>query len=104
MDVDNGPLLYSLARWVRMVQEGNVQDFFDPQTIQPADENEFIEPPIKWKNSKAKRILYKEIMKGNVPKEARDAMNRSTMALRDIYDMHPEEFHQYDYDKFSSRL
>jgi hypothetical protein len=63
----------------------------------------FIEPDVKWKESKAKRLLYKDIVEGKVPPDATDADGRSTMQLSDIYVMHPE-FAEYDYAKFSSRL
>jgi hypothetical protein len=63
----------------------------------------FIEPDVKWKESKAKRLLYKDIVEGKVPPDATDADGRSTMHLSEIYVMHPE-FAEYDYKKFSSRL
>jgi hypothetical protein len=63
----------------------------------------FIEPDVEWKKSKAKRLLYKDIVEGKVPPDATDADGRSTMQLSDIYVMHPE-FAEYDYAKFSSRL
>ena len=43
-------------------------------------------------------------MNGLVPKEAKDQQNKSTMRLRDICNMHPEEHHLHDCRKFSSRL
>jgi hypothetical protein len=58
---------------------------------------------VKWKKSKARRLLYKDIVEGEVPPDATDADGRSTMQLSDIYLMH-EEFAEYDYEKFSSRL
>ena len=57
-----------------------------------------------WKDSKAKRILHKDIMKGLVLKEAKDTQNRSTMKLQDVCNVHPEECHQHDCKKFSGRL
>jgi hypothetical protein len=63
----------------------------------------FKEPDVKWKESKAKRLLYKDIVDGEVPMEATGADGRSTMPLSDIYAMHPE-FAEYAYNKFSSRL
>jgi hypothetical protein len=68
-----------------------------------AAKEKFIEPDVKWKNSKAKRLLYKDIVEGEVPPDATDADGRSTMQLSVIYLMHPE-FAEYDYEKFSSRL
>jgi hypothetical protein len=60
-----------------------------------AAKEKFIEPDVKWKNSKAKRLLYKDIVEGEVPPDATDADGRSTMQLSDIYLMHPE-FAEYD--------
>jgi hypothetical protein len=69
-----------------------------------AKENEkFKEPKVKWKKSKARRLLCKHIVEGEVPPDATDADGRSTMQLSDIYLMHPE-FAEHDYEKFSSRL
>jgi hypothetical protein len=63
----------------------------------------FIEPKIKWKKSKARSLLYKDIVEGEVPPDATDADGQSTMQLKEIYVMHPE-FAEYDYEKFSRRL
>ena len=61
----------------------------------------FTEPKVKWKKSKARSLLYKYIVEGQVPPDATDANGRSTMQLRDVYLMHPE-FAEYDYEKFWS--
>ena len=61
------------------------------------------EPKIKWKKSRAKQLLYVAITEGRVPIEAKDGNNKSTMALKDIYSLHPE-FRKYKYSKFSSRV
>ena len=58
---------------------------------------------MKWKHSKAKALLYDDLVNGIVPIKARDANNRSTMKLKDIYDLRPE-YKLYHYSKFSSRL
>ena len=68
-----------------------------------ADSEEPKEPKITWKKSEAKRLLYKDIMDGDVPLEAKYNLGLSTMPLRDIYIMHPQ-YALYCYDKFSSRL
>jgi hypothetical protein len=39
-----------------------------------------------------------------VPLEAKDSSNKSTMPLKDIYNLHPTEFSKYHYSKFSSRV
>jgi hypothetical protein len=60
------------------------------------------EPKTKWKHSRAKALLQKDIMEGRVPLEAKNN-GRSTMSLRTIYDSRPE-LKEYRYSKFSSRL
>jgi hypothetical protein len=49
-------------------------------------------------------LLYNAIKEGIVPLEAKDSSNKSTMPLKDIYNLHPTEFSKYHYSKFSSRL
>ena len=100
---DDEPMMNALARWIKVVQEGNPQEFFEGN-IDPSNIDVFIEPEIPWKDSVSKRLLYKDIMNNLVPLYARDSENKSTMPLKDIYDMHPEEYHLYDYSKFSGRL
>jgi len=53
----------------------------------PAEKDE---PKIKWKKSKAKRLLYKDILDGRVPLEAKTVDGRSTMSLKSIYNLRPE--------------
>ena len=61
------------------------------------------EPKIKWQDSRAKALLYRDVLKGIVPIKATDEQNKSTGKLQDIYRMHPE-YAEYDYKKFSARL
>ena len=68
-----------------------------------ADSKEPKEPKISWKKSEAKRLLYKGIMDGDVPLEAKDNLGLQTIPLCDIYIMHPQ-YALYCYDKFPSRL
>jgi len=65
--------------------------------------NAFVEPKIKWKRSEAKALLTQDIRDGRVPPNAKDKNGKSTMQLRDIYNMRPQ-YKEYDYAKFSSRL
>jgi hypothetical protein len=58
---------------------------------------------VKWKKSKAKRLLHKDIVEGEVPPDATGADGRSAMLLNEIHLMHPEHA-EPDYEKFSSRL
>jgi hypothetical protein len=63
----------------------------------------FKEPKIKWGKSKARDLLYKDLVDGNIPRQAVDEHGRSTMRLEDIFQMHPE-YKLYDREKLSSRL
>lgn len=40
--------------------------------------------------SKAKSLLYKDLLTGVVPLEAKGEDGKSTMDLKEIYSMHPE--------------
>jgi hypothetical protein len=62
------------------------------------------EPKIKWKNSKARVILCKDLMDRHIPRDAKDSNGCFTVPLlKDIYKMH-EEYKLYDPKKFSSCL
>ena len=51
----------------------------------------FKEPKIKWKDSKARRTLYKELTDGNIPRDTKDSNGRFMVPLlKDIYNMHEE--------------
>ena len=66
-----------------------------------ANKKKFIEPKIKWKNSKAKRLLYDMMMDGTVP--LGEGEHERKMSTAEVYGLHPE-FKLYDYEKFYSRL
>jgi hypothetical protein len=60
----------------------------------------FEEPKIPWKDSDAKKLLYKEIMAGLVLYEAKYNDGQFTEpVLREIYVMQPE-YADYDVEKF----
>ena len=61
------------------------------------------EPKTKWGKSKARKLLYIDILEGRVPRKARDEHGKHTAKLREIYESR-EEFKQYHYSKFSRRL
>jgi hypothetical protein len=74
------------------------------QEIEPPRVGSFKEPKIKWKNSKARQNLYKELTGGNIPRDAKDSNGRFMVPLlKEIYNMH-EEYKLYDPKKLSSRL
>jgi hypothetical protein len=58
---------------------------------------------VKWKKSKAKQLLYEDIMANQVPSEATDENRKSTMQLKDLYSMHPE-YSQRQYPDFLCEL
>ena len=101
LDDESGVELTGTSRYVKVIYEGNAADLFDVKgedTVQVKGE-----PNIKWKHSKAKKLLYQDIIEGKVPLYARDDNGNTTMATKDIYALRPE-FAAYNYDKFPSRL
>jgi hypothetical protein len=56
------------------------------------------EPKIKWRYSRAKQLLYKDLVEGIIPLKP-----LPDMSLEEIYVMHAE-LSEYHYSKFSSRL
>ena len=99
-DGDEQPLLSATARYVKIVKEGNPRMYFDPKALEKKirDAESFKEPKIKWKKSKGKRLLYKDLMDGIVPLDDDPNFNADT-----IFFMH-EEYGEYDPDKFAGRL
>lgn len=66
--------------------------------------NDGKEPDVPWKDSKAKQLLYQDILDGIVPLEARGVNGYfEELELKEIYTMQPE-YADYLYTKFSSRL
>ncbi|KAG7364634.1 hypothetical protein IV203_037836 [Nitzschia inconspicua] len=88
---------YASSRMVRIDAEGKVEDFFDKNRRQIENAEITLkqrkESTIKWKNSKARQLLYKYIMDGNVALEEGD----ETKSLEEIFSMHIDE------SSFSSR-
>ena len=100
-DGDEQPLQLSAnARYVKIVKEGNPRMYFDPRALEKKirDAESFKEPKIKWKKSKGKRLLYKDLMDGIVPLVDDPNFNAGT-----IFFMH-EEYGEYDPNKFAGRL
>jgi hypothetical protein len=95
-DDSDGLLLHASTRYVKIVEEGERELFFD-------DEGEGEEGKIKWKDSEARQILYKDVKERVIPLEAKYNDGTPTMTLEEIYASRPE-FAAYDYNKFSSRL
>jgi hypothetical protein len=96
-----GIVYHAAKRYVKLVKEGDRSKRFDE--VDSEDDEEFEEPKVTWRNSRAKEVLYTLIMDEVVPLEAKDCNNRPTMAIKDIYNLH-DEFKKYDIDKFAGRL
>ena len=92
---------YAIKRYVKLVKEGDRSKRFEE--VDSEDDEEFEDPKVKWRNSKAKEVLYTLVMDEVVPLEAKDCNDRPTMAIQDIYNLH-NEFKKYDIDKFAGRL
>lgn len=76
----------------------------DGQDDKNEQEEAFPEPEITWAKSKAKKMLYQDIMDGIIPLEARgEDKYGEEMGLKDIYLSRPE-FALYSYKKFSGRI
>jgi hypothetical protein len=82
---------------VKIIQEGDKEAYFDH------DAGEGEEGKVKWKGSKARRLLYNDVREGLIPLDAKDEVGTPTMTLQEIYTSRAE-FAAYDYNKFSSRL
>ena len=73
-----------------------------PATKKTSGKEDWDEPKPSWGKSKARKLLYLDIMAGRVPRQAKEN-GRQTAKLKDIYNSRPE-FQKYHYSKFSSRL
>ena len=67
----------------------------------PNNNNSNDEP--KWKGSKARELLYQNLLDGKVPLDAKDNEGKCTMKLREIYGMHPKYF-EFLYKNFSCQV
>ncbi|KAG7345414.1 hypothetical protein IV203_032945 [Nitzschia inconspicua] len=106
VDEDDDRTFYASSRMVRIDAEGKVEDFFleadkNRRHIENAKTTlkQQKESTIKWKNSKARQLLYQDIMDGNVALEEGD----ETKSLEEIFSMHIE-YAEYDFKKFKGRL
>jgi hypothetical protein len=95
-DDSEGLLLQATTRYVKVVEEGDREAFFD-------DDGEGEDGKVKWKDSEARRLLVKDVKDRVIPIESKYDDGTQTMTLQEIYVSRPE-FAAYDYNKFSSRL
>lgn len=94
-------VFYAIKRYVHVFEEGI--DAFDTTLPGPPKENILEEKKVKWKKSKAKRILYDLLMDGTIPMEDKDADGNVTMPIEDIF-LLDGEFAKYRFDMFAGRL
>ena len=95
--------LYAVQSHFTITKEGPEEGVFDPAEIGEEPKQKAFQEEGKWAKSKAKRLLYDDIMNGTVPLEAKDANGKTTMPLFTIYMLH-EEYSKWEYKKFSARL
>ena len=110
---ENGVEYHAVMRFFNVLEEGEERHFFFPEEAQAQKTKEaaeaaaaaiqFKEPKVKWKKSKAKRILYDLLRDGTVPLVQKDSNGTVTMPIEEIFAL-DEEFALYDPDKFPSRL
>ncbi|KAG7365523.1 DDE superfamily endonuclease [Nitzschia inconspicua] len=95
---DQQKIYHSDARYVRIDSEGGIDDFFfeadkkkrhDGDAIDKAEAimSKKKEPAIKWKHSRARQLLYQDIMDNKVPLDPKDDLS---LSLEDIFSMHAE--------------
>ncbi|KAG7337556.1 hypothetical protein IV203_020380 [Nitzschia inconspicua] len=108
---DQQKIYHSNARYVRIDSEGGIDDFFfeadkkkrhDGDAIDKAEAimSKKKEPAIKWKHSRARQLLYQDIMDNKVPLDPKDDLS---LSLEDIFSMHAE-YAEYDFGLFHGRL
>ncbi len=98
---ENGVDYHAVKRYFKVIEEGDASGFFPPEEAaaqrrakEAADA--FKEPKVKWRKSKAKRILYELLMDGTIPLD-------DTMPFEEFF-LLSQEFASYDPEKFKSRL
>lgn len=100
---DSGQEYYAVASHFKVTKEGPRSLLFDPPgPNDDLEDGKVKEPRIKWKDSRAKRILYEMLMEGIVPVREEDEDN-PVMSIKEIYMLH-EDFALYDASKFNERL
>jgi hypothetical protein len=101
--VEGDDQFYAVKSHFKVLEEGEKSKFFDAAARNRPETVAFKEPKIKWRKSKAKRILYDFLRDGTVPLHATDSNGDSTMSVEDIFSL-SEEFGLYDPNKFEERL
>jgi len=109
---DNNKLFNASCQFVTILKEGDSRVFFNEiestrtskskYNINSNSNDDFKEPKIGWKKSKARKLLYDDIMEGRVPSEAM-SNGRRTTDYTEVYLMH-QEYAAWDFGKLPSRL
>ena len=105
-DRDNTKIYNASIRYCSIVEEGDPSKFFKvllSSKLINTNTDDFEEPEIPWKKSKARKLLYDDVREGRVPLKAKDENGQKTTDISKVYSMHPE-YADYDFDKFQSRL
>ena len=95
----NGPLMHASAHLVKIIKEGHHHDLFDGPG-EPLPDEVYKEPKIKWRHSRARKLLYNDIVSGAIRFDDDD---KPLMSLQEIYAMH-EDYADYLFDEFEGRL
>jgi hypothetical protein len=106
-DKDDATMLEANCRYVKIEEEGRLDVFFsekekEKRKLDDLEANQFKEPKVKWEKSRAKKLLYNDIIKGIVPLDPKDD-DDGVLNLKGIYSMRPE-YSEYSYEKFSGRI
>jgi hypothetical protein len=85
---ENGVDYHAVKRYFKVIEEGDASSFFPPEEAaaqQRAEEaaDAFKGPKVKWRKSKAKRILYELLMDGTIPLD-------DTMPFEEIFSLSQE--------------
>ncbi|KAG7363823.1 hypothetical protein IV203_037024 [Nitzschia inconspicua] len=91
VDGNNSDIFYAVKTHFKIIEEGRNEDFFDSVSAGEirveAQSKKFKEPKMKWRKSKAKRILYNALLEGIIPVHDK---NFQQMSLKDVYCIDPE--------------
>lgn len=106
LEGDETKRVYSaISRFVKITEEGELHDLFFESDKRPKslrDAKALLDAekePDKWGKSKARQLLYDDLMDGLVPLDPKD----KSMSIEDIYCMRIE-YAQYHFDDFEGRL
>jgi hypothetical protein len=88
-DNDNATILEANCRYVKIEEEGKIDGFFsemqkEKRKLNDLEAKKFKEPKVKWEKSRAKKLLYDDIVEGRVPLDPKDD-DDGTMNLKGIY-------------------